>query len=46
MIKYDVRVLILDNFGCEIEPFDELSLNIRDKEIFVLGICMILMKFE
>ena len=45
MIKYDVRVLILDNFGCEIEQFDELPLNIRDKELFVMEIYTILTKF-
>ena len=45
MIKYDVRVLILDNSGCEIEQFDELPLNIRDKELFVTEIYTILTKF-
>lgn len=46
MIKYDVRVLILDNSGREIEPFDELPLNIRDKELSVMEIYTILTKFE
>ena len=46
VIKYDIRVLILGNSGCEIELFDELPLNKRDKEIFVMGIYMFLMKFE
>ena len=45
MIKYDVRVLILDNSGCEIEQFDELPLNIRDKELSVMEIYTILTKF-
>ena len=46
MIKCDVRVLILDNFGREIESFDELPLNIRDKELSVMKIYTILTKFE
>ena len=45
MIKYDVRALILDNSGCEIELFDELPLNIRDKELSAMEIYTILTKF-
>ena len=45
MIKYDIRVMILDNPGCEIELFDELPLNIRDKELSVMEIYTILTKF-
>ena len=45
MIKYDVRALILGNSGCEIELFDELPLNIRDKELSMIEIYTILTKF-
>ena len=45
MIKYDIGALILGNYGCEIELFDEFPLNIRDKELSVMEIYTILTKF-